>query len=131
MEVNESSSDIGMMEELKRTKKDWNDAYNHTLNHIRAIQDCDNHNKNSLARLNGLAQDGLGMLTTAQFNLDLLTPQLPTPHNAHLLLHSWNNQIQRFTHYNFYILYTSFCILMGFLTCPFFLVEFAVTFAKS
>ncbi|KVI00357.1 uncharacterized protein LOC112520426 [Cynara cardunculus var. scolymus] len=101
MEVKPSDSDIVVIEEFNRTKKDWDDAYVHTLNHIRAIQDYNNHinnnnnnNGDSLARLNGLAQDGLGMLTTALFNLDLLAPQLPRYHNAHLLLHSWNNQIQ-------------------------------------
>ncbi|GJT07857.1 hypothetical protein Tco_0842319 [Tanacetum coccineum] len=52
----------------------------------------------SLARLNGLAQDGLAMLSSAQFNLDLLIPQLPSDEhvqNAQLTLQSWNKEIQR------------------------------------
>ncbi|XP_071738405.1 uncharacterized protein [Rutidosis leptorrhynchoides] len=99
-----SSTDI-VVEEFNKTKKDWDDAYLQTLAHIQAIEnygkkssdDNDNKNKESLQRLNGLAQDGIATLTTAQFNLDLLTPQLPSDdhiENAQFTLQSWSKQIQ-------------------------------------
>ncbi|KAI3677837.1 hypothetical protein L6452_37107 [Arctium lappa] len=102
MEVN--ASDI-VVDEFNKTKKDWDDAYLQTLAYIRAIEEYGksrsiadiNNKKDSLPRLNGLAQDGLAMLSTAQFNLDLLAPQLPTDdhiQNAHFTLQSWNKQIQ-------------------------------------
>lgn len=108
MEVNASSSTDIVVDEFNKTKKDWDDAYLQTLAYIRAIEEYGksrsigdevaiNKNKDSLPRLNGLAQDGLAMLSTAQFNLDLLAPQLPTDdhiQNAQLTLQSWNNQIQ-------------------------------------
>ncbi|KAJ0792208.1 hypothetical protein HanOQP8_Chr01g0014831 [Helianthus annuus] len=94
-----------VVEEFNKTKKDWDEAYLQTLAHIQAIQQYgksrstgdDAGNKESLPRLNGLAQDGLAMLSAAQFNLDLLVPQLPTDdhiQNAQLTLQSWNKQIQ-------------------------------------
>ncbi|KAJ0622292.1 hypothetical protein HanIR_Chr01g0018341 [Helianthus annuus] len=92
-----------VVEEFNKTKKDWDEAYLQTLAHIQAIQQYGKSrsnagNKESLPRLNGLAQDGLAMLSAAQFNLDLLVPQLPTDdhiQNAQLTLQSWNKQIQR------------------------------------
>ncbi|KAJ0799143.1 hypothetical protein HanLR1_Chr00c2191g0837091 [Helianthus annuus] len=71
-----------VVEEFNKTKKDWDEAYLQTLAHIQAIQQYGKSrsnagNKESLPRLNGLAQDGLAMLSAAQFNLDLLVPQLP------------------------------------------------------
>ncbi|KAM0004641.1 hypothetical protein Hdeb2414_s0007g00233971 [Helianthus debilis subsp. tardiflorus] len=94
-----------VVEEFNKTKKDWDEAYLQTLAHIQAIEQYgksrskgeDTGNKESLPRLNGLAQDGLAMLSAAQFNLDLLVPQLPTDdhiQNAQLTLQSWNKQIQ-------------------------------------
>ncbi|KVH94938.1 Sec20 [Cynara cardunculus var. scolymus] len=110
MEVNASSSADIVVDEFNKTKKDWDDAYLQTLTYIRAIEEFGksrsigdavavNNKKDSLPRLNGLAQDGLSLLSTAQFNLDLLVPQLPTDdhiQNAELTLQSWNEQIQRF-----------------------------------
>ncbi|KAH7839549.1 hypothetical protein Vadar_005601 [Vaccinium darrowii] len=52
---------------------------------------------NSLPRLNAIAQDGVALLSSLQFNLDLLAPQLPTDDEvqaAQLLLNSWKQQIQ-------------------------------------
>lgn len=112
-----SSIDI-VINEFNKTKKNWDDAYLQTLAHIQSIEqygkskskstagdgtgtgdgDGSGDKKNdSLPRLNGLAQDGLAMLTTAQFNLDLLIPQLPSDdhvQNAQLTLQSWSKQIQ-------------------------------------
>ncbi|KAE8714661.1 MUTL protein isoform 1 [Hibiscus syriacus] len=53
--------------------------------------------KNSLPRLNGLAQDGLALLNSLQFNLDLLAPQLPTDEevqSAKAILETWKSQSQ-------------------------------------
>ncbi|XP_076885976.1 uncharacterized protein LOC143535658 [Bidens hawaiensis] len=97
-----ASTDI-VVDEFNKTKKDWDEAYLQMLTHIQSIEQhgkskpTDAGNKESLPRLNGLAQDGLAMLSAAQFNLDLLIPQLPTEdhiHNAQLTLQSWNKQIE-------------------------------------
>lgn len=110
MEVKASSPTDIVIEEFNKTKKDWDDGYVQTLDHIHAIENYgksrstatgDVAKKDSLPRLNGLAQDGLSLLTTAQFNLDLLVPQLPTDdhiQNARMLLLSWSKQIQRYEH---------------------------------
>ncbi|KAL8215198.1 hypothetical protein R6Q57_004647 [Mikania cordata] len=105
MELHASSSTDIVVEEFNKTKKDWDEAYVQTLAHIQAIEEHgksrstgdDAEKKESLPRLNGLAQDGLAMLSAAQFNLDLLIPQLPTDdhiQNAQFTLQSWNEQIQ-------------------------------------
>nr|GEV13046.1 sec20 family protein [Tanacetum cinerariifolium] len=88
-----------VINEFKKTKKDWDNAYIQTQSHIKSIEKhgFNKNNEVSLARLNGLAQDGLAMLSSAQFNLDLLIPQLPTDEhvqNAQLTLQSWNKEIQ-------------------------------------
>ncbi|KAK1426886.1 hypothetical protein QVD17_15566 [Tagetes erecta] len=94
-----SSTDI-VVNEFNKTKKDWDEAYIQTQTHIQSIgktRSTDVGKKDSLPRLNGLAQDGLAMLSAAQFNLDLLIPQLPTDlhiQNAQFTLQSWNKQLQ-------------------------------------
>ncbi|KAI7726594.1 hypothetical protein M8C21_011992, partial [Ambrosia artemisiifolia] len=96
-----SPTDI-VVEEFNKTKKDWDEAYLQTLSHIQSIEQygksrSNDNNKESLPRLNGLAQDGLAMLSAAQFNLDLIIPQLPTDdhiQNAQLTLQSWTKQLQ-------------------------------------
>ncbi|PPS14281.1 hypothetical protein GOBAR_AA06300 [Gossypium barbadense] len=90
-----------MVEEVEKTKKEWDEAYSKTQQHIKEIQEYGNStmeetkNKNSLPRLNGLAQDGLALLNSLQFNLDLLAPQLPTGdevQSAKALLKTWRSQ---------------------------------------
>ncbi|XP_076915275.1 uncharacterized protein LOC143574572 [Bidens hawaiensis] len=97
-----TATDI-VVDEFNKIKKDWDEAYLQTLTHIQSIEQhgkskpTDAGTKESLPRLNGLAQDGLAMLSAAQFNLDLLIPQLPTEdhiQNAQLTLQSWNKQIE-------------------------------------
>ena len=88
-------------EAVEKAKKDWEETYGKTLDHIKAIEDYgkSSDQKNSLPRLNGLAQDGLALLSSLQFNLDLLAPQLPTDEDiqsANTTLQSWKNQIQRY-----------------------------------
>ena len=87
-------------EAVEKAKKDWEETYGKTLDYIKAIEDYgkSSDQKDSLPRLNGLAQDGLALLSSLQFNLDLLAPQLPTDEDiqsANNTLESWKNQIQR------------------------------------
>ncbi|KAG4157225.1 hypothetical protein ERO13_D02G049200v2 [Gossypium hirsutum] len=92
-----------VVEEVEKTKKGWDEAYSKTQQHIKEIQEYGNStmeetkNKNSLPRLNGLAQDGLALLNSLQFNLDLLAPQLSTDdevQSAKALLKTWRSQSQ-------------------------------------
>ncbi|XWS39116.1 hypothetical protein CRYUN_Cryun18bG0022600 [Craigia yunnanensis] len=92
-----------VVEEVEKTKKEWDETYAKTQEHIKEIQEYgkstleETKNKNSLPRLNGLAQDGLALLNSLQFNLDLLAPQLPTDeevHSAKALLGAWRSQCQ-------------------------------------
>ncbi|KAH6770276.1 Sec20 family protein [Perilla frutescens var. hirtella] len=96
-------------EEVEKVKKAFQDTYDQTLKHIESIQEYgktsrisnqreieEAEKKDSLPRLNGLAQDGLNMLQSLQFNLDLLAPQLPSADDiekAQSLAQSWKNQI--------------------------------------
>ena len=98
-------------EEVEKVKKEYQDTFDQTVDHIDAIQNYgktsrisdqieidEAEKKDSLPRLNGLAQDGLNMLQSLQFNLDLLAPQLPSADDAEKaqsLAQSWKNQIQR------------------------------------
>ncbi|KAG6726915.1 hypothetical protein I3842_02G104100 [Carya illinoinensis] len=71
-----------VVEGVEEAKKEWAEAYWR-------------RNSNSLPRLNGLAQDGLASLSSFQFKLDLLVPQLPTDdevQSATAYLESWKNQ---------------------------------------
>ncbi|KDP33339.1 hypothetical protein JCGZ_12888 [Jatropha curcas] len=100
-----------VVEEVEKVKKEWDEAYAKTQGHIKAIEEYGKSRrggggegevdatkeKNSLPRLNGLAQDGLALLQSLQFKLDLLAPQLPTEENvksAQVLLESWKKQCQ-------------------------------------
>lgn len=91
-----------VVEEVEKVKKDWNEACIKTQDHINAIAEYgksgrSKDEKNSLARLNGIAQDGLALLSSLHFNLDLLAPQLPTQQevdSARQLLQSWKTLTQ-------------------------------------
>ncbi|KAH6789947.1 Sec20 family protein [Perilla frutescens var. frutescens] len=78
-------------EEVEKVKKEFQGTYEQTLKHMDSIKEYgktsrisnqsaieEAEKKDSLPRLNGLAQDGLNMLQSLQFNLDLLAPQLPS-----------------------------------------------------
>ncbi|RDX94882.1 hypothetical protein CR513_22671, partial [Mucuna pruriens] len=72
-----------VVEEVEKVKKEWDETYNKTQEHIEAIAEYGKsgrakEEKNSLARLNGIAQDGLALLSSFLFTLDLLAPQLPS-----------------------------------------------------
>ncbi|KAH7571213.1 hypothetical protein ACOSQ2_013792 [Xanthoceras sorbifolium] len=94
-----------VVEAVEKAKKEWDEAYKKTQEHIKAIEnygksrrDTDEEkekNSNSFPRLNGLAQDGLALLNSLQFQFDLLSPQLPSDDQvqaAKMLLQSWNKQ---------------------------------------
>lgn len=91
-----------VVEEVERVKKEWNETCIKTQDHINAIGEYgksgrSKDEKNSLARLNGIAQDGLALLSSLHFNLDLLAPQLPTQQevdSARQLLQSWKTLTQ-------------------------------------
>lgn len=94
------------MEEVEKVKREWNEAYVKTQNHINEIGEygksgrSKEDEKNSLARLNGIAQDGLALLSSLHFNLDLLAPQLPTQQqveSARELFQSWKTLTQKYS----------------------------------
>ncbi|KAK7331223.1 hypothetical protein VNO77_25441 [Canavalia gladiata] len=91
-----------VVEEVEKVKREWDETYSKAQEHIKAIGEYGksgrpNEEKNSLARLNGIAQDGLALLSSFIFNLDLLAPQLPTEQevlSARTLLQSWKTLAQ-------------------------------------
>lgn len=105
-----------VVEEVEKLKREWDEAYNKTQNHIKEIGDYgksgrNKEEKNSLARLNGIAQDGFALLSSLHFNLDLLAPQLPTEHeveSARELLQSWKTLTQKYSLDKFYC----FCLVV-------------------
>ncbi|CAN0901468.1 Vesicle transport protein SEC20 [Linum grandiflorum] len=91
-----------VVEAVEKAKQEWDEAYATTQVHIKSIEEYgksrdadDGQGKNSLPRLNGLAQDGLALLQSLEFKLDLLAPQLPTDDqvkSAQSLFESWKKQ---------------------------------------
>ncbi|MED6133199.1 hypothetical protein PIB30_026268 [Stylosanthes scabra] len=91
-------------EEVEKVKKEWDDTCRKTQEHINEIaqygksgRSRDEDNSNSLPRLNAIAQDGLALLSSLIFKLDLLAPQLPTDpevQSARDSLESWKTLIQ-------------------------------------
>lgn len=95
-----------VVEEVEKVKKEWDEAYRKTQDHIKAIGEYGKsaggakEEKNSLSRLNGIAQDGLALLSSLHFTLDLLAPQLPTQQeaeSARALLQSWKTLTQKYS----------------------------------
>ena len=94
-----------VVEEVEKVKKEWDETCRKTQEHIKAIGEYGKsgrpkeEEKSSLPRLNGVAQDGLALLSSLIFNLDLLAPQLPTEpevESARELLESWKTLIQTY-----------------------------------
>ncbi|KAK9183037.1 hypothetical protein WN944_026186 [Citrus x changshan-huyou] len=90
-----------VVEAVEKAKKEWDEAYAKTQEHIKAIENYGKSREekekssNSLQRLNGLAQDGLNLLNSLHLKLDLLAPQLPTSdqvQSAQSLLQSWKKE---------------------------------------
>lgn len=100
-----------VVEEVEKVKKEFQEIENHLSENIKSIQEygkankvlsspeeVEQQSKDSLPRLNGLAQDGLNLLQSLHFKLDLLAPQLPSDdrvQQAQDLANSWEKQIKR------------------------------------
>lgn len=94
-----------VVEAVEKAKKEWDEAYTRIQEHIKAIEEYGksreerNSSSHSLPRLNGLAQDGLALLSSLQFKLDLLAPQLPTDdevQSASALLETMKKQSHKY-----------------------------------
>ncbi|BBH04165.1 Sec20 family protein, partial [Prunus dulcis] len=96
---------IPVEEEVEKVKKEWDETYSKVVEQIKAIEEYGKSprvtiaetQRDSLPRMNGLAQDGLALLNSLQFKLDLFAPQLPTDdqvQSAKNLLESWKNRSQ-------------------------------------
>lgn len=95
-------------EEVERAKKEWDETHAKVVDQIKAIESYGrldstgsevNRRKDSLPRMNGVANDCLAVLSSLHFNLDLLAPQLPYDdqvQSAKSLLESWTKRIQRY-----------------------------------
>ncbi|KAK1267114.1 hypothetical protein QJS04_geneDACA000102 [Acorus gramineus] len=87
---------------VQKVKDEWNQTFPQTQGHIKAIEACGKSGRgseeaNSLPRLNGAAQDGLALLRSLQFRLDVLAQQLPTEEEIQLAqstLNAWKEQYQ-------------------------------------
>lgn len=93
-----------VVEAVEKAKKEWDEAYAKTQEHIKAIENYGKSREekekssNSLQRLNGLAQDGLNLLNSLHLKLDLLAPQLPTSdqvQSTQSLLQSWKKEYNK------------------------------------
>ncbi|XP_009589029.1 uncharacterized protein [Nicotiana tomentosiformis] len=92
-----------VVEEVEKVKKEFEETYKQTRQHINSIKEYGKstrliaEEKSSLPRLNGVAQDGMNLLQSLQFKLDLLAPQLPLDDQVvktQSLAQSWKTQIQ-------------------------------------
>ncbi|CAN4120624.1 unnamed protein product [Withania somnifera] len=90
-------------EEVENVKKEFEETHKQTQQHIKSINEYGKsrttiaEEKSSLPRLNGVAQDGMNLLQSLQFKLDLLAPQLPSDdqvEKTQSLAQSWKSQIQ-------------------------------------
>uniref|UniRef100_A0A7N0UDE6 Uncharacterized protein n=1 Tax=Kalanchoe fedtschenkoi TaxID=63787 RepID=A0A7N0UDE6_KALFE len=105
-------------EAVNKVKKDWGETFVQVEGHIKSIEECGKAGRpaddnTSLLRLNRLVQDGLSTLSSLQFQLDLLAPQLPSYNEvegAQSLLESWKNQLHRSYNYNFFQICLSFLL---------------------
>ncbi|XP_073107789.1 uncharacterized protein [Elaeis guineensis] len=92
-----------VVQAVENVKEEWDQTVVQIQEHIKAIEGCGKSGRgteeaNSLPRLNGAAQDGLALLRSMQFRLDLLSQQLPTieeSQSAHSTLESWKKQYQK------------------------------------
>ncbi|ERN15820.1 hypothetical protein AMTRI_Chr07g76820 [Amborella trichopoda] len=89
-------------EAVEKLKSEWEETYAQTQGHVRSIEGCGKSGNgteeaNSLPRLNGASQDGLALLRSMQFRLDLLAQQMPTEQgtqSAQSTLKSWKDKYQ-------------------------------------
>ncbi|XP_059286647.1 uncharacterized protein LOC132040024 [Lycium ferocissimum] len=91
-----------VVEEVENVKKEFQETYKQIQETIKSINEYGksrlvSEEKSSLPRLNGVAQDGMNLLQSLQFQIDLLAPQLPSDdqvEKAQSLAQSWKTQIQ-------------------------------------
>lgn len=91
-----------VVEAAENAKKEWDQTFSQVQQHVKAIEGCGmsgrgTEDASSLPRLNGAAQDGMAVLRSLQFKLDLLAQQLPTEEEAQaaqVMLRSWKEQYQ-------------------------------------
>ncbi|CAO2816018.1 unnamed protein product [Amaranthus hypochondriacus] len=91
-----------IVKEVKEVKKQWDETSFQCQGYIKAVEEYGKSRdmsgeKNSLPRLNGLAQDALVVLNSLQLKLDTLAPQLPTydeAQSAQALVENWKHQCQ-------------------------------------
>ncbi|XP_008789477.2 uncharacterized protein LOC103706965 [Phoenix dactylifera] len=91
-----------VVQAVENLKKEWDRTVVQIQERITAIEGCGKSGRgteeaNSLPRLNGAAQDGLTVLRSMQFRLDLLSQQLPTieeSQSANSTLELWKKQYQ-------------------------------------
>ncbi|XP_068655112.1 uncharacterized protein [Aristolochia californica] len=89
-------------EAVDKVIKEWNETVEKTHEHVREIERCGTSGKgtmeaNSLPRLNAAAQDGLAILRSLQFRLDLLGQQLASEEeveSAQAKLKIWKEQYE-------------------------------------
>ncbi|CAN6469143.1 unnamed protein product [Victoria cruziana] len=87
-----------VIEAVEKLKKEWDKTVNEMVGHVREIEGYGKPGKetlNTLPRLNAAVQDGLSLLRSLQFRLDLLSEQLPTEeeiNSTKLMLKSWKDQ---------------------------------------
>eukprot|EP00262_Sarcandra_glabra_P005054 TRINITY_DN16313_c0_g1_i1.p1 TRINITY_DN16313_c0_g1~~TRINITY_DN16313_c0_g1_i1.p1 ORF type:complete len:240 (-),score=46.09 TRINITY_DN16313_c0_g1_i1:270-989(-) len=87
---------------VEKVKKEWDLTFAQIKDNVKLIEGCGRSGRgteeaNSLPRLNGAAQDGLALLRSMQFRLDLLAQQLPTEEeaqSAQSTLKAWKDQFQ-------------------------------------
>ncbi|XP_060180467.1 uncharacterized protein LOC132610199 [Lycium barbarum] len=91
-----------VVEEVENLKKKFQEAYKQIQETIKSINEYGksrlvSEEESSLPRLNGVAQDGMNLLQSLQFKIDLLAPQLPSDdqvEKTQSLAQSWKTQIQ-------------------------------------
>jgi len=104
-----------VVQAVEAAKKEWDQTFAQTREHVKEIEGCGKSGRgteeaNSLPRLNGAAQDGMAVLRSLQFKLDLLAQQLPTEQealSAQAMLKSWKEQYQRYIY--LFVSSRSFC----------------------
>lgn len=88
---------------IEKVRSEWVGTFSKAMEHVKEIEACGRLGKGteeatSLPRLNGLVQDGLSVLRSLQFRIDLLAQQMDTQDGVleeQKRLESWKKQYQR------------------------------------
>ncbi|KMZ63702.1 hypothetical protein ZOSMA_3G01860 [Zostera marina] len=87
---------------IEKVRSEWVGTFSKAMEHVKEIEACGRLGKGteeatSLPRLNGLVQDGLSVLRSLQFRIDLLAQQMDTQDGVleeQKRLESWKKQYQ-------------------------------------